>query len=135
MKFGGKLRELRNGAKLTQEELAKKLGVNRNTISNYESGSRYPQDREVFYTLAEIFKVNVNYLFTEDEEFLTVAAERFGPKVQLQAQEILAQTAALFAGGELSDPDRNAFIRDMQYLFLEATEMEQERNTPRKRRK
>lgn len=43
MKFCEKLKEARTKAGLKQEELAKALGVSFRTISNYESGERYPK--------------------------------------------------------------------------------------------
>lgn len=43
MKFCEKLKEARTRAGLKQEELAKALGVSLRTITNYESGERYPK--------------------------------------------------------------------------------------------
>lgn len=37
-KIGSFLKELRNGKKLTQEQLAEKLGVSRRTVSRWETG-------------------------------------------------------------------------------------------------
>ena len=48
MRFGEKLRALRKEKGLTQAELAKLAGVGLKTITNYEKGSTYPQNREVY---------------------------------------------------------------------------------------
>ena len=132
MKFGEKLREQRNKAGLLQEDLGKALGISRRTLINYENGNSYPQDRNVYFKLAEFFNVDVNYFLTEDEEFLTLAAEGYGKRGQAQANHILEQAAALFAGGELSEKDQIAFLHNMQALFLESKEMAKEKFTPNK---
>ncbi|WP_350089779.1 helix-turn-helix transcriptional regulator [Imperialibacter sp.] len=41
--FGRKLRQLRKEKGFTQDDLADKLTLKRNTISNYETGSSYPE--------------------------------------------------------------------------------------------
>jgi transcriptional regulator with XRE-family HTH domain len=135
MKFGDKVKEQRKKRKLSQGELAKAIGVSMRTLSNYENSTSYPQDRSIYFKLADFFNVDVNYFLTEDEEFLTVAAENFGKKGQAQAEMILEQAAALFAGGELSEADQIAFLRDMQALFLESKQIAREKFTPHKYRK
>ena len=52
MKFGEKLRLARKRKKLTQDELAKLVGVSKRTIVNYESGEIYPKERKMYTTLA-----------------------------------------------------------------------------------
>jgi len=46
-KLPGKLRELRFGLELTQEELAKKLGTDSGSISRFETGKREPSLLEI----------------------------------------------------------------------------------------
>ena len=83
---------------------------------------------------AEYFNVDVNYFLTEDEEFLTLAAETYGRRGQEQANHILAQASALFAGGELSEVDQLAFLHSMQSMFLESKKIAREKFTPKKYR-
>ena len=134
MKFGDKVREQRKKAGLSQEDVAKAIGVTKRTLINYEHGTSYPQDRSVYIKLADFFKVDVNYFLTEDEEFITAAAESFGAKGQAQAKLILEQAAALFAGGELSENDQLAFIHTMQDLYLQSKSVAREKFTPNKYR-
>ena len=47
MLFGEKLKKLRTDARLSQSELAEKLGVTRRSIIYYESGERYPKSRDI----------------------------------------------------------------------------------------
>ena len=135
MKFGQKVQEQRKKAGLLQQELADKLGVTKRTLANYEGGNSYPQNRGLYAKLAEIFKVDINYFLTEDEEFLTQAAEIYGKKGQAQAQIILNQAAALFAGGELSEKDEIAFLHDMQAIFLESKKIAKNKYSNKGRKK
>ena len=68
--IGNKIRYYRNENKMTQDDLAKKLGLGKGTISNYESGYRTPQESRLF-ELAEVLGVSINDLFppttNEDE--------------------------------------------------------------------
>ncbi|MBT1278988.1 helix-turn-helix transcriptional regulator [Thermoanaerobacter sp. CM-CNRG TB177] len=49
MQFGEKLKKLRLSHNLTQEELAKKIGVSLRTIKGYELGETLPRYREIYY--------------------------------------------------------------------------------------
>ena len=121
MKFGEKVRKLRNEKGWTQEELARKLGVNSRTVFTYENGT-YPRYQKTYEELAALFKVPVDYLRTESEEFITEATAFYGRRGQAQAKAILDQTQQLFAGGELSEEDEIAFLRDIQTLYLDSKE-------------
>ena len=138
MKFSQKVQEQRKKAGLLQQELADKLGITKRTLANYEGGNSYPQNRSLYTKLAEIFNVDINYFLTENEEFLTQAAEVYGKRGQAQAQAILDQAAALFAGGELSEKDEIAFLHDMQAIFLESKKIAKNKysnKSPRKKAK
>lgn len=61
MNFGDKLKQLRNGQKLTQQQLATRIGVAKSVVSYYESGDRYPS-YDVLVRIARIFHVTTDYL-------------------------------------------------------------------------
>lgn len=65
--IGNKLRYYRKENKMTQDELAKKLGLGKGTISNYESGYRTPQEHRLF-ELAEVLNISINDLFPPTTE-------------------------------------------------------------------
>ena len=134
MRFGEKLREQRQSRGLSQGDLAKELGVTTRTLGNYESGSSHPKDRKIYYKLAEIFDLDVNYFLTEDEAFLSTVSEHYGKRGVDRAKIILDEAAALFAGGELSETDQIAFLHDMQRLFLDSKEKTRTKYTPKKYR-
>ena len=57
---GKKLQELRKARKLTQQQLAEKMGVTRATVSNYEVGRRAPHLSEL-KRFAEFYGVGLDY--------------------------------------------------------------------------
>lgn len=68
--FAENLTELRKLHNLSQEELAEKIGVSRQTLSKYETGESLP-DIEKCMLLAEAFGVSVDDLinYQKDESF------------------------------------------------------------------
>ena len=130
MKFGDKVRKLRKEKGWSQEELAKKLGVNTRTVFTYENGT-YPRYQKTYDQLAEIFGVDADYLRTESNDFLDEVSARYGSRGQAQARMILEQTHQLFAGGSLSDDDELAFLHEIQRLYLDSKERAK-KYTPKK---
>ncbi len=56
-----KIKLLRNGCKMTQSELAKKLGITRSGVNAWEMGTTAPSTQYIV-KLAEIFKVSTDFL-------------------------------------------------------------------------
>lgn len=133
MKFCEKLKEARKKAGLTQDEFAKAIGVSLRTVSNYESGERYPKKRETYYKMSEVLNVDVNYLLTEDEEFLIDAEAQYGKRGAKQAKELLAEVSGLFAGGNLADEDLDEMMKGIQEAYWIAKE-KNKKYTPKKYR-
>ena len=61
MEFGNKLYELRKGKGFTQEELANRLDVTRQTVSKWELGDSTP-DLDKLVLLAELFDMSLDEL-------------------------------------------------------------------------
>ncbi len=59
--FSNVLKRLRINSGLSQEELGKKLGLAKSTISMYESGTREP-NLETLEAIADLFNVDMNTL-------------------------------------------------------------------------
>lgn len=59
--IGNKIKELRVSQKITQNELATRLGVTKSAISSYENGSRLPS-YDILIKISRIFKVSTDYL-------------------------------------------------------------------------
>ena len=61
MIFGKKLKELRKHHKITQEQLAKIINVERSSIGKYESTDTLPS-RETLIKIAQYFNVSTDFL-------------------------------------------------------------------------
>lgn len=64
MKFGDNLKLIRKSKKISQEELAFKLGVSRQSVSKWETGENYPSMFNIM-CLCDIFKCKINNLVHE----------------------------------------------------------------------
>ena len=120
MTFGEKVKTLRTTKKMSQAQLAQELGVALRTVSGWENQNRYPKKRELYQSLADILGCDISYLMSEEESFITEASEQYGSRGAQPAQQILDQAAAMFAGGELSDEDKTAFMDEIQMLYLDS---------------
>lgn len=65
MKFGENLKLIRKSKKISQEELAEKIGVARQSVSKWETGENYPSMQNIM-CLCTIFKCKINELVHED---------------------------------------------------------------------
>ena len=66
MVFAERLKELRKEARLTQVELAKRLGIGQSSYADWERGNKNPtQDKLI--RLAQILNVSVDYLVGNSE--------------------------------------------------------------------
>ena len=131
MEFGKKIRELRTEKGLSQKELADKLGVTFRTVRGWETEGRYPKKRELYDKIAEVLECKRAFLLNEEDEFYAEVTEKYGSRGLKQAQAILDQATALFAGGELSEQDQLAFVHEIQALYLDSKERAK-RFTPKK---
>lgn len=59
--MGDKIKELRIAKKMTQEQLATRLGLVKASISAYEQGTKYPS-LEVLVNMCQVFNVSADYL-------------------------------------------------------------------------
>lgn len=133
MKFGEKLKQLRLEKNVSQEAAAKAVGVSRRTYVGYEQEGRYPRYRETYTSLAQFFGVDTNYLLTEDEDFVTKAAEQYGSRGKRQAEELVAELSGLFAGGELSESDMDGVMIALQKAYFDC-KADNKKYTPKKYR-
>ena len=67
MKFGDNLKRVRKMRKISQEDLADKLGVSRQSVSKWETGENYPSMQNIV-CLCDIFKCKMNDLVHESFE-------------------------------------------------------------------
>ena len=85
MDFSERLLTLRKGMDLTQEQLAEKMNVSRQSISKWESGQAVPELEKII-ALSTIFDVTTDYLLKPSEvDELSVKTEI----LEKQQQQIL----------------------------------------------
>ncbi|MCI7805494.1 MAG: helix-turn-helix domain-containing protein [Oscillospiraceae bacterium] len=69
--FGKTLKELRQNAGMTQQQLAERLWLSKATVSYYEQSLRYPSP-EILIKLAKVFHVSADYLLGIEEKKQTL---------------------------------------------------------------
>lgn len=69
MNVGQKLRESRIKSKMTQEQVAEKLFVSRQTISNWENEKSYPDIISVI-KLSDLYSISLDELLKGDEKMV-----------------------------------------------------------------
>lgn len=67
MELGKQIKKYRTDANLSQEELADKIFVSRQTISNWENDKNYP-DIKSLVLMSEVFQVSLDNLIKGDLE-------------------------------------------------------------------
>lgn len=94
MKFGENLYNLRKNAKMSQEKLAEKMNVSRQSISKWENGDSYPEMDKIF-KLCDIFHCKINNLVHEDLTDINSLDEEIIMKVVKFNQEKQKQVKTL----------------------------------------
>lgn len=132
MTFAEKFKEERVKKELTQQQVADSLGITRKMITLYEKGTSLPRTREAYKKIAAFFGVDVNYLLTEDENFVVQATEKYGARGKKQAQDLVDGISGLFAGGTLSEQDKDAVMKALQDIYWDSKARNVEKYTPKK---
>ena len=135
MTFGEKFKIQREKLGLTQQQVADALGINRRMITRYENGISFPRTKEAYRKIAEFFEVDINYLLTEEEEFAVQASEQYGSRGMQEAQELIHSMSGLFAGGSLSEQDKDAVMKALQDIYWESKARNVQKYTPKKYQK
>ena len=65
MKFGDNLKKLRKSKNMSQEDLAEKVNVSRQSVSKWETGEAYPEMNNIL-ELCKIFNCNINDLVNDN---------------------------------------------------------------------
>lgn len=100
--IASKLKILRKGRKLTQEQLATALGLNRATISNYEIGRRLPNLNDL-KRFAEFYGVGLDYfgVVSKDEMF-----------------DLLSRARDVFESDAISKEQKEEIYKEIMKLYL-----------------
>ena len=101
LSIGHKIKILRKGRKLTQQELADKLNVNRSSISNYEINRRVPPVKEL-QKICDFFGVGMDY---------------FGVVTKNDAFDLISRAKDVFTDDKISKEDKEEVFFELLNLY------------------
>lgn len=129
--FSQKVKDARNELGLSQTQLGEAAGVSLRTILAYEKGEKTPRPATML-KLAKALKVSVKFLSDDECEnpvediekdgYIEEARERYGAQGVRDMDALLADNAALFAGGELSQEQKDAFFQAVMTAYVTCKE-------------
>lgn len=141
---GEKIRERRTYLGLTQTELANKIGVTLRTITKYEKQGVMPRGRNL-RELAKALGVSDIYLANDEIEDETYGLEEapyidsvratYGAKGANDMQNLLMQTQAMFAGGDIPQADKDKFFQAVMEAYVATKEDASDRFTNKRYKK
>ena len=67
--FGERIKEMRKERGITSYEMADKLGISRNTLTNWERGEKEPHAVEILEEMAKILQVPLKNLLAGENEY------------------------------------------------------------------
>ena len=119
MDTGKRLRELREARGLSQEEVAKAIGVGRVTYLKYENGENRPVRK--LKELSSFFKVSIDYLLGND----TPTTEKPSAPSKRDMNDLakfLNKTEVMFDGDtyNLSEEDQQKLRNALEFVFWDA---------------
>lgn len=131
-----KIKEARCALGLSQDELAEQVGVSRRSVIAYETGQKSPRDKTL-YQIAMVLHVSTHYLKddncddpTEDIEkdsYVVEVSKSYGATGAKKINAMLSENVALFAGGELSQEQKDAYFEALTKIYMESKELAKEK--------
>ena len=126
-RFSEKLRQSRKRVRMSQSQLAERVGVTQRSMTNYECGRAVPR-RKTLRKMAEELHVTVEYLTNDAvddpqagrlrEERLTTARALFGRRGEQEMNELMERNAAFFAGGSVDQEAKDAFFDALMTAYI-----------------
>lgn len=101
--IGSKLKTLRKGRKLTQEQAAEMLGITRATVSNYEVGRRSPHISEL-KRIADFYGVGLDY---------------FGIVASDEVFDLISRAREVFKSDDVPKEKKEDLYKEIMRLYLE----------------
>jgi transcriptional regulator with XRE-family HTH domain len=138
MNYGERLKRLREDRKLSQQQLADRLNINRSTYARYELGQTQP-DYETLQRLADFYGVSVDYLFGRENKKnlpeLTAKDERdIAKRMEKIKKDLAADGGLSFYGEPLSEEAKESLLEAMEYAVKQAQRLNK-KYIPKKYRK
>lgn len=110
--LGQRIQNLRKEKGLTQEKLAKIIGISRGSLSMIEINKREP-DNDTLKKLADFFNVSVDYLLGRTDD---PSPKIKGPTDQ-EILEIMKKEGIMFDGTPLDEEDKRDIIEVMKIAW------------------
>lgn len=146
--IGKSIKELRSKRNITQEELAKVIGVTTSMVGMYETGARKPSF-EVLNKIADYFNVSTDYLLGREHKGMEVLNEStkdlpaLSPKDERDIAKDLGRTLAnlesnealAFEGEPLTEEDRELLKISLENSMRLAKQLAKKKFTPKKYKK
>ncbi len=134
--FGEKIKNARKNIEISQEELALRVGVSGRSIQAYELGEKKPRNKTLI-KLAEVLGVSERYLSDdnctdpttdiEKDPYISEVRNKYGKRDADEVSRLLAGTTALFAGGTLSQEDKDKYFESIMKTYLACKEKAKEK--------
>lgn len=124
MEFREKLHLLRQDMSLSQEQLANKLEISRQSVTKWENGQSFP-DIQNLIRLSDIFKVSVDRLVREDDSCMAglLSSEDY-PRRDVRSFLVRAKKRTYAAGKNEAVPSRkdshDFSYAEGEYLYLDS---------------
>ena len=107
--IGERILSLRLKFNITQEELAKKLNIKRQTIHKYENNIIKNIKYETVIKLAKIFNTTPEYLLGLDDNE--------NEDIIISQEKLTKHNMAFFKAKDISDEDKKKMIESMQEFY------------------
>lgn len=135
--FNDMLKYLRVREKMSQAELADKLGVSKSTVGMYELGKREP-DFETLEAIADLFNVDMNFLLGKVGSELSPKDERDIAKDlnRIMTEIKKGNNGPLYYNGiEMDDASINLLQNAIEYALRETKKENKVKYNPNKDKK
>ena len=129
--FSEKAKEARVSLGISQPQLGKKIGLSVRSVIAYEKGEKKPRPASML-KLAKALGVSVKFLSDDEcedpmadiekDDYIAEARERYGAAGAKNMDELLSANTALFAGGELSQEQKDAFFEAVMKAYITCKE-------------
>ena len=139
--MGDKLRAMRLSKRMTLTGVARTSGLSERAIRYIENNERQP-GLDVVRKISAALGVEMEFFLNDElfqkelhkEELLAEAQAKYGSRGMAQAMSVYGSARALYAGGTLSEEERETFRNLMMDMFFDSKE-EAKKYAARKRRK
>lgn len=124
---GEKIKDRRITLNMTQKDLADQVGTTVRTISSYEAAGSKPRGLNL-RKLCTVLNVSEVYLLNDEIEdetygleeapYIESARAAYGKKGAADVEQLLTQTRALFAGGDVPEEDKELFFQAVTEAYF-----------------